>query len=642
MLQLARAIGYEVRPGVAATTWLAFTTTATPGAPGTVPLPVGTRVQSVPGAGELPQTFETVEAVDARPEWNEAPVAAAVPAAPAVGDLALRLLGDAVVLATGDPIVVVDGPGRWWSVRRVRRTHVVPAVQQTPNDPVPIVPATTVVTLDQPLAAHPLPTALAATVAGVEAHVLRQRAALFGFNAQPWDTLPVTLRIGELDPSFGFASPTALAAGLLAGGIKAQASTSRLLAGAYSTRSGSWADTPFPTGTTAVSLDQVYPKIVTGSLVVLERDDAVVLAGVAAVAEVPKADFGLAARTSRLALLGADAAGFSPRTTNVLAQSERLELAPTPIPGALAGTSVVALAHPVPDVPVGRAVVVSGLDAAGRPSAEVAVVHAAASTAAGTTSLTLSAPLTGSYQRPTARVLLNVARATHGESRAEVLGSGDARSRFQTFALRQAPLTYVPGATATGARTTLAVWVGGVRWHEVATLHGQPARARVYVTRRADDGTVSVSFGDGINGARLPSGQGNVVATYRVGIGRAALLGAGRLTLPGSRPLGLSAVTNPVPAEGADDPEPLSRARRNAPLTVRTLGRIVSRAGLRGLRPRLLGGRQGARRRPVGRRAPGRPPHRGRAGRRAAGERDGRARSSRRSTRPGTPPRRSS
>ena len=42
--------------------------------PAAVTLPVGLRVQSVPGPGEQPQTFETVEEIEARPEWNALPV----------------------------------------------------------------------------------------------------------------------------------------------------------------------------------------------------------------------------------------------------------------------------------------------------------------------------------------------------------------------------------------------------------------------------------------------------------------------------------------------------------------------------------------------------------------------------------------
>ena len=37
----------------------------------------------------------------------------------------------------------------------------------------------------------------------------------------------------------------------------------------------------------------------------------------------------------------------------------------------------------------------------------------------------------------------NVVRATHGETRFEVLGSGDAGKAFQAFTLKQPPLTWV-------------------------------------------------------------------------------------------------------------------------------------------------------------------------------------------------------
>src|SRR5687768_6071177 len=84
---MAKLIGYRLRPGVAAETWLAFAleppktpppgTTPDPGAfftgiPQSLTLASGLQVQSVPGPDEKPQTFETVEAIDARPEWNAA------------------------------------------------------------------------------------------------------------------------------------------------------------------------------------------------------------------------------------------------------------------------------------------------------------------------------------------------------------------------------------------------------------------------------------------------------------------------------------------------------------------------------------------------------------------------------------------
>jgi predicted phage baseplate assembly protein len=85
-----------------------------------------------------------------------------------------------------------------------------------------------------------------------------------------------------------------------------------------------------------------------------------------------------------------------------------------------------------------------------------------------------------------------------------------------------------------------------------------------------------VIFGDGVHGARLPTGQENVVAHYRTGIGPVGDAPAGALSLLQQRPLGISEVTNPVPAAGGVDRESVEEARTNAPLTVLTLDRVVS------------------------------------------------------------------
>jgi predicted phage baseplate assembly protein len=98
----------------------------------------------------------------------------------------------------------------------------------------------------------------------------------------------------------------------------------------------------------------------------------------------------------------------------------------------------------------------------------------------------------------------------------------------------------------------------------------------VYVVRIADDGPATVLFGDGQQGARLPTGTENVVARYRTGIGPLGEVEEGRLTLLLTRPLGVRTVSNPVPAVGAANPESLDDARANAPLRVLALDRITS------------------------------------------------------------------
>jgi hypothetical protein len=102
VLELARTIGYELSPGVAASAHLAFTMEEAPGAPAESLVPKGTQVQSVPPQDKLPQVFETSAAFVARPEWNVLRPRLARPAEMAViqtggstGPRALHLLGAA-------------------------------------------------------------------------------------------------------------------------------------------------------------------------------------------------------------------------------------------------------------------------------------------------------------------------------------------------------------------------------------------------------------------------------------------------------------------------------------------------------------------------------------------------------------------
>ncbi|HEU4453569.1 MAG TPA: hypothetical protein VFR81_10950, partial [Longimicrobium sp.] len=69
--ELARAIGYELKPGVAATAYLAFTVETAGTAPPQATVPAGTKVQSVPVEKALPQVFETESELAAQGAWNE-------------------------------------------------------------------------------------------------------------------------------------------------------------------------------------------------------------------------------------------------------------------------------------------------------------------------------------------------------------------------------------------------------------------------------------------------------------------------------------------------------------------------------------------------------------------------------------------
>src|SRR6185312_4161977 len=113
-------------------------------------------------------------------------------------------------------------------------------------------------------------------------------------------------------------------------------------------------------------------------------------------------------------------------------------------------------------------------------------------------------------------------------------------------------------------------------WHEVDFFLDHEPNERIYITRQDNNGNTTVTFGDGINGARVPTGQQNIRATYRRGIGSSGLVKANQLSQLLTKPLGIKSAVNPVAAAGAEDPEQLDSARNNASLTILTLGRVVS------------------------------------------------------------------
>lgn len=636
--ELARAIGYELNPGVAASTWLAFTVSRTPGAAETITLPAGLKVQSVPGAGEQPQTFETAAALDAHPELNALRPRPTAPRIPGRGATSVWLAGASTGLAPGDMLLFVgrhriENPNsERWDARRVREVRADPAAGLTE------------VRWDEELG-HFQPSVDPDDAP--EVHAFRLRGRLFGHNAPIFRLLPLTVR--------------------------------QELRGRTE-----WPDFESPGGPERrIDLDGDHPEVQRGAWVMLDRPGYRELYRVERAVADARADYALTGATVRLHLdSGLRLSWFGLRDTTVFTASERLTRAEAPVaepvfgdrvelgadhPALAPGRPLIVTGRPLVAVEVasrrrlfreGRDVVeaerpplalapedggpaqtlgagerlsVLGVERpeTGPPrwrlvradgTAGVVAAEAGAdllplapepaeaafappdpalyasekvlvreiSRAEGRAAPVFETPLRGVYWRPSVTINANVALATHGETRTEItsaltggsftetLGDGDASRGMQTFRLSQAALTHVPAATASGAASTLVVRIDGAAWTEAATLYGQPPDARVFSTRLGPDGRVLVQFGDGRFGARLPTGRGNVTATYRVGIGLAGQVRAGQLTLPMTQPLGLRSVTNPVPAAGAQDPEPLEAARANAPLTVQTLDRIVS------------------------------------------------------------------
>ncbi|MFI1765829.1 putative baseplate assembly protein [Streptomyces sp. NPDC020800] len=365
------------------------------------------------------------------------------------------------------------------------------------------------------------------------------------------------------------------------------------------------AGTPEPLNRHILQLDSVHDGITVGSWVAVQRPGkgtavpgdaalALVTTQVVAARTAACSNYGITGRGTELTLADPWLDEFDVllshiRDTTVQAAGEPLRPADEPLGEDVHGNEI-ELAELYDGLRPGRTLVVGGErtdvpGTAGVTATEVVTI-AAADPAVDPrlpgdhvhTRLVLTTDLVHRYRRATVRILGNVVEATHGESREEAVGSGDSDRVNQTFALWQSPLTWLAADNPLGATPVLEIRVDGVLWHEVDSLAGRGPTERVYITGTASDGRTTVTFGDGIHGARLPSGHENVQARYRFGTGKAANVPADRITQPLTRPLGVTAVTNPRPATGGADADGPGLTRRTVPLAVSALDRLVSPA----------------------------------------------------------------
>jgi predicted phage baseplate assembly protein len=541
ILQMARAIGYELGAGVAAETYLAFKLDESDSTPDSAVIAAGTQVQSLPQKqGELPQTFETVEAFTARVAWNSFRPQLAQPQTIAHGGTELWLEGANIDLEPGDALLIVgehrrDNPGsERWDLRILESVE--------PDNERDL----TFITWSPGLG-HPDPHTDPTSSPEPEVYVFRQRAALFGHNAPDIRTMSK-----EVKKSF-----------------------------TNDENATQWLNFNIASfGTQRIFLDRVYDKVI--------QDDWIALAGHTGANNVytelyliddaqkdSRADFALTSQCTRVDLDTDEHLNkFGLRETVVYCEPEPLTMAEQPLVDDLViGQTVIKLDAAVPGLLPGKKLVLSGVE----PQTGLDVAEIVTLEQANATTLALASGLQHNYRRDSAVFNANVVGATHGETVAnEALGGGDGASSHQKFVLKKPPLTHVSAETPSGNKAELTVRVNGVAWEQVESLYGLAPEAKSYVVRLDNEANARIVFGDGKMGARLPTGQENVRATYRSGIGLDGNVGAGTLTLLKTRPFGVSSVTNPLAAGGAADPETLDNARENAPLTVKTLDRIVS------------------------------------------------------------------
>ncbi len=621
--ELARLIGYSPSAGCASSAFLAFRLNDPPPSMQPSPLatlssalgaivPARTKTQSVPGPGQVPQTFETSADLDARwvhnaltpllgvPYWGvTAPgsVFVATPAAPGVGQ---TILVASVAAATADfhtvTAVVVDPATKIAQLFLDGYPPPAPVPPGTPPSPslrlavVSSYPANTAFTPDDDAFSD---TIVQQIVGGygwdhdlLATAILREQwstdafeASVNGQNAAAPAGTDVTAFTVKSAALFGNSAPlwAALPSSLTGAGAVYEENWDA------DDTLGSFTGSSYYTGW--IDLDNVYATAVVGAAVVFfdYATSTRIAATITGSVVVTRTIFAQSARVTSITVAvdasGGDPGALSMRTTAAFIGDAALPLQPIPIfqPGQYVGGSTILLGRCVLQLAAGHYVAVTGMryDQQGVASTEIAQI-ASASLQNGYTLLTFEQPLTGTYLPETVTINANVVGATNGETVNETLGSGDAGQTFQTFTLKQAPLTWTSAAVPRGIAAAITVSVNGIAWTLVPYLYGSGPTDRVFTLDSDVNGNTVVKFGDGVTGARLPTGIENVTAVYRRGLGAAANVDAGEITMLITRPPGLRDVTNPVAANGGDDPDSVVDTRANAPYSVKTLGRIVT------------------------------------------------------------------
>ena len=112
-------------------------------------------------------------------------------------------------------------------------------------------------------------------------------------------------------------------------------------------------------------------------------------------------------------------------------------------------------------------------------------------------------------------------------------------------------------------------------WNVKADLLLDSQHQPDYVVEMENDGTAHLRFGDGTHGNRPDVGT-SFTALYRIGNGTQGNIGAETLAHVLTDHPDIAGVTNPMPAQGGEDPESLEQARLNAPFAFRTQDRAVT------------------------------------------------------------------
>ncbi len=599
VLELARQIGYELKPGVAASAVLQWILDETAASPPSALICAGTQVQSIPDGGALPQAFETGDPFTAHRAWNAMLPRISTPQI--ISADAVLVEGIGLSIKPGD-VFILD-PAANTDIRQVRlaaesRESNTTLISFQNGDDIDYVDAQPEWP-EHPQAApvQPGDVVLPLTKDAVRDAIFRASIAETDFTTfceyHKWNTATVVdmcralradsqisgdiIRLGGRFSFYGVQRPVYES---LPPDIRTSAYPEP-----WDTNSTIWTD-PRSNENWASHhcyLEREAPDVAAGQHIVIRKSNGEFLPDFIEDAGVTSLNsFAVSAKATGLTLREITGTDRPDNCTIDGSQAfigeHALTLAPAPLDIAIsAGTESIVLDDMVTGLRNGQQLALTGkrADADSLEHSELVVIDAIEH-AGGYTRLTFKNALQCDYYRDTVSLAGNVTPVTHGETVAgEVLGSSSGKP-YQRFVLHKSPLTWVAASEGGGAESTLTLRVNGIEWKGVDSLYQATASDEVFTVRLTDDGETVICFGNGVRGAIPPAGLNNITADYRTGIGIEGIIKAQAATLITTRPYGVQTVSNPLPSGDAEDPESRDDARMNAPRTVRTLDRIVS------------------------------------------------------------------
>lgn len=265
---------------------------------------------------------------------------------------------------------------------------------------------------------------------------------------------------------------------------------------------------------------------------------------------------------------------FSFRNTTIYVQSETQKLMDIADSSPIKGDSII-LDKAYIYLSLGQSVSITGevLDINGNPSgvtkSEIAVISSIKLNKDLKSVVVFDSHLQFSYKRDSVIINANMVKATHGQSRETILGSGDSSQLIQHFVLREKPLTFVSSSSnPSGYKSTIEL-DDGVKFNEVSSFDKLYNVDRGFFVRLDEQ-----SFGHiYLKGAT--SGFNNIHAKYKIGSGKDGLVKAGQISLLLDRPLGVKGVSNPLPALGSEDTD-IENAKKVSLNNALFSGRLIS------------------------------------------------------------------